>query len=306
MRALDREAEAAARDRADDAIRRDLEGLAELRDFIARAKDRIEARNDALGDDAAQQDGRIARVMDETRRDLELTLRGFFADEVSFGVIEADEATRRIITMGQAPGTIIGEAARFIMQFKGYPIAFTQRVLGRAFMGGEGQHWWQRALDSSGHIGHLVAGTAIAGFMAMTAKDFLAGRTMRDPAMPATWLAALTQGGGAGIYGDFLFGEANRFGNRALETLAGPTIGTVGSIVNLAARARDGEAKAGEALRLVVGNTPFANLFYARPVIDMLFLNALTESLSPGFLARQEAQRRREFGQEYWLPRTMF
>lgn len=237
---------------------------------------------------------------------VELKLRDFYADETGFGVIETDAAARRVALQGTRPGTPVGEAARFIMQFKGFPIAFTQRVLGRAFLGGEGENGFQRLLDNKAHIGHLVAGLTVAGYASMTAKDYLAGRTARDPSKPETILAALMQGGGAGIYGDFLFAQASRFGGGTLETIAGPTIGTGAQIVDLWLKARDGEAKAGEALNLALQNTPFANLWYARPVLDMLVLNSLREGLSPGFLARQERQRREDYGQEYWAPRTLF
>jgi hypothetical protein len=64
--------------------------------------------------------------------------------------------------------------------------------------------------------------STVLGYAAMTAKDMLKGKTPRDPKDPNTIIKAFTQGGGAGIYGDFLFGEYNRFGQSPLETAAGP------------------------------------------------------------------------------------
>ena len=64
--------------------------------------------------------------------------------------------------------------------------------------------------------------------------------------------------------------------------------------------------KAGEYLNIALQNTPLINLWYARPALDWLILNALREELSPGYLRRQERQRRKEYGQEYFLPRTAF
>jgi hypothetical protein len=196
---------------------------------------------------------------------------------------------------------------RMMMQFKGYPTAFTQRVLGRAAFGGEGDTPGERLANNAGHIGHLMAGMFVMGYASMTAKDYLAGLDQpRDPTSPKTILAALKQGGGLGIYGDFLFGEANRFGNGVLETIAGPGIGAGASLINLAVRARDGETKAGEILNLALQNTPYANLFWTRPALDYLVLNSLRESLSPGFLARQEQRRFKDFGQVYMVDREAF
>lgn len=241
------------------------------------------------------------------RDQLELKLGAYFADEVGFGVIEADDASRSFWLGTSRPGTMAGEVMRFLMQFKGFPTAFTQRVLGRAVYGGAGETPGERLANNAGHIGHLMAGLFVMGYISMTAKDYVAGLDRpRDPTAPKTILAALKQGGGLGIYGDFLFGEANRFGNGVLETIAGPAIGTGASIINLALRARDGEAKAGDALNIALQNTPYINLFYVRPGLDYLFLNSLRESVSPGFLARQEQRRFKDFGQRYVVDREAF
>ena len=237
------------------------------------------------------------RKIAAARDALEIKIGAYFADEVGFGVLETDAATRRVTLQGTAPGTAVGEAMRFVMQFKGFPVAFTQRTLGRAINFAEGETAAQRLANSSGTFAHIVAGMFVAGYASMSAKDYLAGYEARDPSSPKTILAALKQGGGLGIYGDFLFGEANRFGNGMLETIAGPMAGAAASVANLALRARDGEAKAGEALNIALQNTPFANLWYARPALDGLILNSLRESLSPGFLARQERRRYEDFGQ---------
>lgn len=229
----------------------------------------------------------------------ELALRRYFADEAASGVLEADAMTQRFITAGLSRGTLPGEAIRTVMQFKAFPIAFTGRVLGRAIQGGEGGR-----NAGAAHIGTLIAGLTILGYAAMTAKDAIRGYEPREVLdengnpRAATILAALVQGGGAGIYGDFLFGEASRSGNSALENAAGPLLSDAARVANLLARARDGESKAAEFLTASIAATPFANVWYARPVLDWLVLNELRETLSPGALARQDQRRRTQFGQD--------
>lgn len=249
---------------------------------------------------AREIDGRRYIVPDQIEdRAADLALRRYYADEVSSSVIEADAATQRFTTLGLSRGTIQGEAIRFMMQFKAFPIAFTQRVLGRAYQGGaEGTN------AGVGHIGALIAGLTVMGYAAAAAKDAIRGYAPREIVdedgnpRAKTILAALVQGGGAGIYGDFLFGQVSRSGNSALENVAGPVASDVARWVNLLARARDGDAKTADALTTAIGSTPFANVFYARPVLDLLILNSLRESLSPGYLARQDQRRRQDFGQE--------
>jgi hypothetical protein len=250
-------------------------------------------------------DARLGRLRAEARLDLELTLRRYFADEVSFGQIR--EASRALTLQGSRPGTPVGEALRFLMHFKGFPFAFSQRVIGRAVQGHPGATLSERLLHGAGHIGHLIAGLTVAGYVSLTMKDMVKGWEPRVPhdfkSLSKIMGAAIVQGGGAGIMGDFLFGEANRFGGGALSTIAGPEIGTITDLFDIWNRTREGDFKAADAFRLVWGNLPFVNMFYIRPAVDYLFLNALYESLSPGYLRRQERNRRRDYGQErLWEP----
>ena len=250
----------------------------------------------ALPDEAVApliQGNATPRKLADARLNLELALRRFYADEARFGVIETDAAARRMTTLGTRPGTLGGEAVRMVMQFKGFTIAFTQRVIGRAVQGAEGG-----SHAGIGHIGALIAGTTIAGYAAMTAKDFLRGYGPRDPTSWRTILAALQQGGGAGIYGDFLFGEANRFGQSTAESVIGPAAGDAFNALDIMKRARDGDVRAADLLNAGLRNTPFINLHLARPALDALILNSWREAASPGFTARQNARRRQEYGQE--------
>jgi len=241
-------------------------------------------------------------LIDDGRRGLELDLHRYYADEASYSVVETDAASRRVSTLGTRPGTIAGEAVRFIMQFKGFPIAFTQRILGRALLNAPTGRAGQAA-----HIGSLLAGLTVAGYMAMTVKDMARGLwPPRDPTSPSTMLAAMMQGGSLGIYGDFLFGKVSRFGQGPVETLSGPTVGAAAELYNIYTDALNGDAKAGKYLDLAINNTPYLNLFYTRPALDILFLNALREKASPGYLARQSRTIQQERGQTFALPRRAF
>jgi hypothetical protein len=280
--------------------------VAELTDrqVAGLARQQLAAIKLKKGETLKLDDARAQRVLGDARLALEIKLRRFFADEVGFAFIETDSASRRLTTWGTRPGTVNGELFRAIGQFKGFPIAFTQRVLGRALLGYSPE---ERALQAR-NLGVLLGGLLVTGYLAMTAKDFLRGYGPRDPTNPNTMWAALLQSGGAGIYGDFLFAQGSRFGNSALETVAGPVLGTAAGAANLFAKARNGEAKAGEALSFALQNTPFLGLWYARPALDMLVLNSLRESLSPGFMARQRRNRMKDYGQEPHgqLPATLF
>lgn len=255
---------------------------------------------------------RKAEILEQGRRDLELQALRFVADETNYAIVETDAASRRISTLGTRPGTFAGEAARFVMQFKGFPIAFSQRILGRALFGGRGASKYERIMNNTPHIGALIGGLTVAGYMAMTMKDLVKGNwPPRDPLDPKVLTAALTQGGALGIYGDFLFGQQNRFGSGALETFSGPFIGTMSDIINVPLKARSAleEGKspqmAGDILNLALNNTPFINLAYVRPALDVLFINSLRNWASPGYVNRQQRNRLKDYGQRPLLPATL-
>ncbi|HCW16865.1 hypothetical protein [Achromobacter sp.] len=152
----------------------------------------------------------------------------------------------------------------------------------------------------------LVLSSTLLGYGSMALKDLAKGRTPRDPiespeAAAKVMLAALVQGGGAGIYGDFLFGESNRFGGGFLATAAGPGFSAGASIVDLYQRAVRGEAGAAETIQTMLGNTPYANLFYARIAADYLFMYGLQESINPGYLRRMERRIEEQNGQQFLL-----
>ncbi|CAB4156979.1 structural protein [uncultured Caudovirales phage] len=244
-------------------------------------------------------DGKTYLVPGFGNRDVDMAMRRYIADEAQSTILEASAASQRYITQGHSRGTLMGEALRFIMQFKAFPITFTERVLGRATGGGV-----EGANAGAAHIGTLIVGMTVMGYLADSAKQYLRMNEPKEllddngnPRM-ATILAALAQGGGAGLYGDFLFGQFSRTGNSPVGNLVGPLGSDIEKIWRLYAGARDGDPDAGDALGALISSTPFANVWFARPALDYLILNELREMFDPGALSRQDQRRRRDFGQE--------
>ncbi|MBA6090024.1 hypothetical protein H4C81_14140 [Pseudomonas monteilii] len=255
-----------------------------------------------------------AGAIRETRQDLERNLRAYVNDRVTYAVLEPDARTRSIMNQGTQPGTVPGDLLRFVTQFKSFPAAYMQKTLGRELYGrgytptalGNGFRGGRDLVEAlrNGNgerlaLAQLILWTTAFGYLSMASKDVTKGREPRPADDPKTWLAAMVQGGGLGIFGDYLFGEANRFGNSALESAAGPTIGTAADVINLWARAKEGDDTASSALRLAQNNTPFMNLFYTRIALDHLFLYSVQEAMNPGSLRRTEERIRQQNGQEF-------
>ncbi|MGF6230713.1 hypothetical protein QFZ27_004668 [Inquilinus ginsengisoli] len=222
-------------------------------------------------------------------------LQTYFVDQAREAMTMPGARERAWTTQFGAPGTLAGEGARFFMQFKQYPMTYLRRHWGRELK--------RDGIDGFG-IAFMIATTTVLGYASMVAKDLAKGREPRDTADPKTWGAAFVQGGGAGIMGDFLFGQYNRFGQGPLETLGGPTVSTASDFVRLLSKLRDGDVDEGtgaSAVRFVTNNAPGANLFYTRAALDYLLLWHLQEMLNPGAMRRMERRVERENGQQFWL-----
>jgi hypothetical protein len=250
-------------------------------------------------------DGRVYLTPDGIKdRGAADALRGFLLDRAHTAVVEPDAETRAIMRRGSRPGTWAGELLRFVGQFKSFGVAFSQRVLGREIYGRGHESMGSALKDTAvlGGIAKLMLTTTALGYASMTTKDLLRGKNPRDPRSASTWQAALLQGGGLAIYGDFLLGQRSRTGGGLLGAVAGPVIGAVDTIDTLRSKAMSGDATAADLLRLGLANTPFVNLFYTRQALDYLFLNELQEQLNPGYLRRLEQRVKRENDQTFWLP----
>lgn len=249
--------------------------------------------------------GMVAQFRDEA----EEKLRTYFRDRVQYAVLEPDARTRAILYQGNAAGTPVGEVLRCVMQFKSFPTAFLQRIVGREIYGrgdaGLGQGLLHAFLKNQhGEANNLAAifiALTVFGYGSMTAKQLAAGRTPRDPADPKVWLAAAAQGGGLGIYGDFLLGEKSRMGSSFFSSLAGPAGTSLEGVYNLYQNIKEGTDVRAEAFRLFFNHMPGNNLFWFRTAFDHLIANQFYEHVNPGWIARMRRRIKRENNQDFWL-----
>jgi len=245
-------------------------------------------------------------------RTVEAKIRAYFADRSAVAVLQGGSREKLYVTQAAQAGTALGESIRFVMQFKSYGISFVQKVIGRYTQ--EDRFWsipgsvFKMPASEASQMAQLMVTLTGLGYLSMAAKDIAKGREPRDPARLDTMQAAMLQGGGFGIYADFLLARTNRFGGGFLDTAMGPLFGDVSSAGDLFNKSRDyvtgqsDDAPDVEAFNFVKGNTPFINLFYTRAAVDYLILYHIQEALNPGSLRRMEERLKREQGQEFILP----
>tara|TARA_R110000850_G_scaffold249353_2_gene374274 strand:+ start:2666 stop:5167 length:2502 start_codon:yes stop_codon:yes gene_type:complete len=238
------------------------------------------------------------------KKDLEMTWRNVLVDQAMHGTPEPDAAVRAFMNQGQKKGTGAGEGLRFIGQFKSFPMTIWKKIIGR-----EMRSYGKEVLEETPFarvtgLTSLMLLSTVFGYIAMSAKDILRGRSPRDPEKKEVLIQALIQGGGLGIYGDFIVGELqNEYGGGTFDSLLGPTAGDITKMVSMVKSIMEGDAlKTGKKFQLFAeGNIPFLNMYYSKAAYDYIIGYQIKEFLDPGFFARMENKHQEKRGQSYFL-----
>lgn len=224
-----------------------------------------------------------------------------------FAVPSTDLYGRAMVLGNARAGTLGGEFIRSALQFKAFPITVitTQisRVLNEAFQGRSG--------SAAGYAASLFIGATLLGGVAIQLKEISKGRDPRDMTDPKFWVAAMAQGGGLGIFGDFLFNDVNRFGQGLGTSLVGPSIGFADDVLRFSV-GNVQEVIMGESTNigreftnLLRRYTPGGSLWYARLAFEREVLDRIQAVLDPNVAASFDSRRRyprQTFGNEFFAP----
>jgi hypothetical protein len=230
--------------------------------------------------------------------------------ETDFAVPDGSHRSRTLALNENQPGTIAGEALRSFFQFKSFGAVFVllhgMRVA-RMVAGGE-------YAAGARYAGALLLSTTLFGAVSLQLKSIAAGRDPRNVKDKAFWAAAMLQGGGLGIYGDFLFANVNRYGGGFTQTIGGPLVQrandfwnlTAGNLIELASGEKTHFGR--ELVKFARGNVPGGNIFYLRLAWERVFLDQVQRLADPEAtkaFRRQQKFFARQFGQDYyWSPGT--
>ena len=246
----------------------------------------------------------MSRTDLNTKQKIELStkIQEMVLTETDYAVPTPDARVRSITTMGQRSGTIMGEITRSAFMFKSFPIT----VMSTHLMRGVKQKGWR---GKGSYLASMAVSTTIMGGLALQAKEIAKGRDPRDILTPEFFGAAFLQGGGAGIFGDFLFADANRYGKGPITTMLGPVAGLADDFTKLTLgnmqQAIKGEDTnfGSEALRFAQQNMPAGSLWYTRLAFERMVINEMQQAVDPSAAKRfkkQEKTRKKDHKQEYW------
>jgi hypothetical protein len=257
------------------------------------------------GAEAARLAGRTAeldRAVGNFRQGVADKLLMYFHDIGDHSVVVPGVRERAMYYGGDRPGSMNYEAKHLLLQFKIWPLAAINQVFGREY------YMSLSKTDFAKGMGLVIGLSTLAGYSRMVINDLATGHPVRDPRDWKTLLAGLAQGGGLGLFGDFLFGETSRMGTGFWAAAAGPLGSDIDTLFRIYNRFREDlhtehVAKGGRFSNLWadlahfgVRHVPFANLVYLKGALDYLLWYHLFEAASPGWWQRTNRRLEKEQG----------
>ena len=222
--------------------------------------------------------------------------------ETNFAVPSSSMRGRVALTGDTRPGTIAGELTRSFAMYKNFGVTLVNTHLMRGMS--------QKGMAGKGtYFADLLISATLMGGLALQLKEMSKGRDPRPMDTQEFWGAAFLQGGGLGIYGDFLFSDVNRFGGGLAQTIAGPNVAllddvrrlTLGNIME-AASGEDTNAGA-ELIRFAQDYTPGSSIWYARLGLERVWwdrLQIMTDPKAKQKMRKRERKYKKDYGQRYW------
>lgn len=223
-------------------------------------------------------------------------------------IIETTPRAKGLALGETKPGTIPGEIMRNTLLFKSFPMALIQMQLFNAVQSRTG---WK---GKAGMFASVVIGSTVFGALAVQMKNIANGKDPQnmDPSTQQGmkfWGSALAQGGGLGIFGDYLFADQNRFGKGFWASMGGPVVDLADDVgrvtVGNAQQAIAGEDMdlKGDAADMVRKYVPGGKFWYWKLAFERNVLDQLDMAADPK--AHQRFQRQqdkfwKERKQKYW------
>ncbi len=233
----------------------------------------------------------------------------FAFTEAEYAVPSASSLTQLALTGGTQSGTFWGEMIRNVGLYKSFPLTvlMTHMARGTVYAG-------VQPASKSRYMIDLIISTTIFGGLVVQMKQIAGGK---DPIEVLNWdhgpeflAAAMLQGGGLGIFGDFLFADQNRFGHGPLQTLAGPVLGSLVpditklTIGNLQELAYGEDTQIGRDLTQFANRyTPASSLWYGKLGIERLLFDRLQDIVDPNAdqsFRRKMQRANQDYGNDWW------
>lgn len=256
---------------------------------------------------------RFIRPMDVASDDLAMRLAEAIEMDTRFLTPETTLWARAKLVGANRPGSRVGETRRSVSMFGGFSVSSThlyaEELALRSFRQGGGQVKGMLGFAAV-YAAQAVIFLTIAGAVNIQLREIIKGRDPRPMNDVKFWGAALLQGGGLGIFGDFLYAAQARNGKSAEVTAAGPVgsllfdVGnlTWGNAVEIINAVDEGDsveeaiekANVGrDAAGIVRNYNPLATNWWTRAAYSRVVADTVQRALDPEAEEAFERQRKR-------------
>lgn len=201
------------------------------------------------------------------------------------------------------PNTPWGYASRGLFMFKSFPIT----VIGNHLLPAIER---ARISNKYDHLAMTLIGTTLFGGIAIQAKDLVKGKTPQDMDSIGFWAAAMAQGGGLGLLGDFFIKDYSRFGRSLSSEMLGPDVGLIDDIWRVTKGNFDKSLHGKDVnymrdiFKITKRNIPLGSLWYGRTLLERTILDNIERLVDPNFdenMLKREQKMMEETGQNYFI-----
>ncbi len=229
--------------------------------------------------------------------------------EMEFAVPSASLRSRAGMSLGMKRGSFFGEIVASGLMYKSFASTVSYLQISRVMA----EIARTNVAGGIAYIAPLTIGLTLGAGIVLQLRELKAGRDPRPMDEPRFWMAAMMQGGGVGIFGDFLFADVNRYGGGLPSTAAGPVVGLADDARELTIGNLDAALIEGDDPRLgrdgvlfLRRYTPGGNIWYAEMAYHRLILDNLQRVVDPDadeYFRRRARSRERDYGNSYfWAP----
>jgi hypothetical protein len=228
--------------------------------------------------------------------------------ETNYAVPSTSLRGRLALTGDVQPGTFPGEILRSFAMYKNFSVTLLNTHIMRGITA-------DGAMNKAKYLAGFAISTTLMGALAMQTKEIVKQRdpiemfSKKGTPNAAFWGAAMMQGGGLSIFGDFLFADLNRYDRGLAETIAGPVVGLAQDLKNLTIgnmqqmiNGQDTNV-ASEALGFASRYMPGASVWYIRGALERTVIDQVRMMIDPDAKKRMrdlEKKYKKDRGQEYW------
>ena len=245
---------------------------------------------------------------DNIREELTTKLLNYLNTETNFAIPSTSVKGRVLLSGSSKPGTVSGEMALSVLQWKNFPITYVSTHI----MRGLTQNTYT---GKAKYLVPLVIGTTLMGAVINEMREIAKGRdftTLKKMKEFKYWFKATVVGGGLGYVGDFLDQSQNQYGKSLPSYVLGPVVGFGADV---------GELAVGNTFKLASGKetslgndvsnfirqyTPGASVWWIKLALERLIFDQLQKMIDPKFnnrISRKIRKYKKEEGRGYfWKP----